>query len=130
MRKAFLIVDDLNLDCLVAEGIVKKTGICDSYKIYNNAIQVLSDIKQGLVNYDGLTVILLDIMMPVMTGVQFVEEFETLPLNLQNKFRIIVVTTSLDKLDLAQMSRFNSVKAILNKPYSLDELNIILNKLV
>lgn len=129
MKRAFIVVDDLNLDCLVAERIVKKTGLCDSFKIYNNAIQALSDIKYGVLNYDGTTIILLDIMMPVMNGIQFIEAFERLAQDLQNKYRIIVITTSLDKLDLAQVSGFKSVQSVLNKPYSLDDLMKVLEGL-
>lgn len=125
----FLIVDDRNLDCLITEKVIDKTGERQGVKIYNSAVEILHDIKSGLLDYNGLTVILLDIMMPVMNGFQFVEEFESLPESVKSKFRIISMTTSLDNNDFQRMLRYSSVIGVLQKPFNLEDLKVVLSKI-
>lgn len=129
-KKMFIIVDDSALDCFVIKKIIESIDESQGLKIYNSAIEILHDIKLGNLHYEGLTVVFLDIMMPVMYGFEFVEEFETLPLNIQSKFKIIAMTTSLDKNDFEKILSYTSVIGLLRKPFNLNDVNNILNKVV
>ncbi len=130
MKKMYIIVDDRTLDCFVTKKIIERIDESQVLKIYNSAIEISNDIKLGNLHYEGLTVVFLDIMMPVMNGFQFVEEFETLPLNIQSKFKIIAMTTSLDNNDFQKILGYSSIIGLLRKPFDLKDVNDILNKIV
>ncbi|TAH00249.1 MAG: response regulator [Sphingobacteriales bacterium] len=130
MKKMFIIVDDRTLDCFVTKKIIEKIDEIQGVKIYDSAIETIHDIKSGNLHYEGLTVVFLDIMMPVMDGFQFVEEFETLPLNIQSKFKIIGMTTSLDNNDFQKILGYSSIIGLLRKPFDVNQINEILNEIV
>jgi CheY-like chemotaxis protein len=129
MKKMFIIVDDRTLDCFVTKKIIEGIDERQGLKIYNSAIEIIRDIKLGALYYEGLTVVFLDIMMPVMDGFQFVEEFEMLPINIQSKFKIIAMTTSLDTNDFQRILSYSSIVGLLRKPFKIDEVNELLNKI-
>ena len=57
-----------------------------------------------------------------MNGFQFLEEFETLPQEIKQYYRIIPVTTSLNKNEINKISNFESVTGVLKKPYTSEAL--------
>ena len=75
----FIIIDDSQLDCFIAEKIIQNTGTFSSVKTYNQALEALEVIKGSGEKKDAVTIIVLDIQMPLMNGFQFVEAFEQLP---------------------------------------------------
>ena len=129
MKLNFIIVDDRELDCFIAEKLILNTGKCNSFKAYDNAIEALQDIKATEPEKGSLTVLLLDIMMPVMNGFQFIEEFENLPKETKNNYRIISITTSLNKNDISRISTYESVFGVLKKPYSFEAFEEMINNI-
>ncbi|WP_026905026.1 response regulator [Pedobacter glucosidilyticus] len=129
MKLNFIIVDDRELDCFIAEKLILNTGKCNSFKAYDNAIEALQDIKAIEPEKGSLTVLLLDIMMPVMNGFQFIEEFENLPKETKNNYRIISITTSLNKNDISRISTYESVFGVLKKPYSFEAFEEMINNI-
>nr|WP_294897525.1 response regulator [uncultured Pedobacter sp.] len=121
MKLSFIIIDDRELDCYIAEKLIQKTGISTFNLIFNDAFSALAFIEKTRVT-DVPTVILLDIMMPVMNGFEFIEKFEKLAEEIKNNYRIIPITTSLNKYDLKKISEYQSVVAVLKKPYTAEAL--------
>lgn len=129
MKLNFIIVDDRELDCYIAEKLIYNTGKCNHFKAYDNAVEALQDVKTLQPEEDTLTILLLDIMMPVMNGFQFIEEFETLPKDVKNHYRIISITTSLNKNDISRIATYDSVYGVLRKPYSYEDFEEMINKI-
>ncbi|RRN76901.1 response regulator [Pseudoxanthomonas sp. SGD-10] len=128
MLLSFVIIDDRELDCYIAEKIIEKTGRCSDCKSFYDARSALAYINSHTpVNP---TVILLDIMMPVMTGFGFIEVFETLPESVRNQYHIVPITTSLNQNEIDLMNSYSSVVEVLRKPYSFAELNTVLNTII
>lgn len=75
----FIIIDDSQLDCFIAEKIIQNTGTFSSIKSFTQATDALESIKNSGKTNDPVTIIILDIQMPLMNGFQFVEAFEQLP---------------------------------------------------
>jgi CheY-like chemotaxis protein len=129
MKLNFIIVDDRELDCYIAEKLIYNTGKCINFKAYDNAVEALQDIKLLKSDEDNITILLLDIMMPVMNGFQFIEEFENLPEEVKNRYRIISITTSLNKNDVCRIATYDSVYGVLRKPYSYEAFNEMITKI-
>ena len=120
MKFSFIVIDDRELDCFIAEKMIEKSGLSKDVRCFNEPKLALEAIA-GEKSADH-AVILLDIMMPVMNGFDFMEEFEKFDENIKQKYRIVAITTSLNKNDISRINEFNSVFAVLKKPYTIEDL--------
>jgi len=123
----FIIVDDSELDCFIAEKLIKHSGIRNSTKSFLQASDALNYIQNSSdLEEDTFNMILLDILMPMMSGIEFVEAFEALPAEIQEKYIIVAFTSSMNKKEMNRMRSFNSVKHLFNKPLSPEVLQPLL----
>ncbi|NDC40002.1 MAG: response regulator, partial [Chitinophagia bacterium] len=78
-KHKFIIIDDSNLDCFIAEKVIKNTGKCESVRAFQQAAEALDWIERHTEETAVPTILMVDIQMPVMDGFQFLEAFEKLP---------------------------------------------------
>ncbi len=117
----FIIIDDSRLDCFIAEKIIQNSGTYSSVKSYMEATEAYEAIKSGLIGDDSIiTIIILDIQMPVMNGFQFVEVFEQLPKEVQSKFAIFLFSSSINENDKNRLDNYPSIIRFYSKPISKD----------
>lgn len=117
----FIIIDDSRLDCFIAEKIIQNSGTYSSVKSYMEATEAYEAIKNGLIGDDSIiTIIILDIQMPVMNGFQFVEVFEQLPKEIQSKFAIFLFSSSINENDKNRLDNYPSIIRFYSKPISKD----------
>lgn len=131
MKLSFIVIDDSELDCFIAGKLIRHTGKSLNIKTYANAALALNDIRNHQPADDVITVILLDILMPLMNGFDFLNEFETLPDELKKRYFIIAITSSLNKNDIESIRNYTSVKGVIDKPVNINVVSKILesNKL-
>jgi len=85
------------------------------------ATEAYEAIKNGLIGDDSIiTIIILDIQMPVMNGFQFVEVFEQLPKEIQSKFAIFLFSSSINENDKNRLDNYPSIIRFYSKPISKD----------
>lgn len=117
----FIIIDDSRLDCFIAEKIIQNSGTFSNVKSYMEATEAYEAIKNGIIGDDSnITIIILDIQMPVMNGFQFVEVFEQLPKEIQSKFAIFLFSSSINENDKNRLGNFPSIIRFYSKPISKD----------
>ncbi len=117
----FIIIDDSRLDCFIAVKIIQNSGTYSSVKSYMEATEAYEAIKNGLIGDDSIiTIIILDIQMPVMNGFQFVEVFEKLPKEIQSKFAIFLFSSSINENDKNRLDNYPSIIRFYSKPISKD----------
>lgn len=125
----FIIIDDSKLDCTIAQKIVKAaTGNPDS-QTFLLATDALTFIRDSSSNEGQKTIILVDIRMPVMNGFEFVEAFEQFPEELQQHYRIFVLSSSINETDVTRARSYKTVQRFLNKPLTVKGLTEILEAL-
>jgi len=103
-----LIVDDSSMIRLVVSKAARKAG----YDVIE-----ASNGKEGLeelIKNDKISLILSDINMPVMDGIQMVSEIK----KTENKFIPIVMLTTENNLELKEKGRELGVKAWMVKPFN------------
>ena len=126
----FIIIDDSQLDCFIGEKIIQNTGTYSSIKSYTQAADAYEIIKNS--NPDGadiMTIIVLDIQMPVMNGFQFVEEFERLPKNIQLKYAIFMFSSSINENDKNRIENHPCIRKFYGKPISKDIVGLLVSSL-
>ncbi len=125
----FIIIDDSQLDCFIAEKIIQNTGTFSSVKTYTQALEALEVIKGSGAKKDAVTIIVLDIQMPLMNGFQFVEAFEQLPEEIRAGYAIFMFSSSINENDKNRMENYPSIRRFYGKPISKDTVGKMIEQL-
>ncbi|QBA63520.1 response regulator [Muriicola soli] len=123
--KSVCIIDD---DPITVFGIKKMLSLLDlaeEIKTYVNGKEAIDDITDRVKKGQTIPeVIFLDINMPIMDGWQFLEKF--IELNIPEKIRINIVTSSIDPYDRQQWERYSGTTHHLlefkNKPIRKNDI--------
>jgi len=129
-----LLVEDDEVDVMNVQRAFKKNNIANPLFLAGNGLEALEQLRNGAIPRDR-RIILLDLNMPRMNGIEFLRELRRDPeLNLTP---VIVLTTSNDERDRIEaynlnvagyilkpvtFSNFCEVMAALNKYWALVEL--------
>lgn len=122
----FIVIDDSKLDCFIAEKIIQNSGKCETIRVFQQANEALAHVKSS--QSQGLTIVFVDIQMPVMNGFEFVESFEALTDETKRNYHIYMLSSSINENDIARVKGYPSVKQFLNKPLTNDSITTVLDK--
>ena len=129
-----LLVEDDDVDVMNVQRAFKKNNIANPLFIAGNGVEALEHLRQGEVPRER-RIILLDLNMPRMNGIEFLRELRADPE--LKATPVIVLTTSNDERDRIEaynlnvagyllkpvtFSNFSEVVATLNKYWALVEL--------
>ena len=121
-----MVIDDNEIDRYVANHTLKKNCFAGEIVIKDSAKSALDYLR----SLEGTplelpTIIFLDIRMPEMDGFGFLEEFDKLPLVIQDNCKIMMLSTSLDAGDHERARNNPHVDRFLNKPIDKEKLHSI-----
>ncbi len=117
MNLAFIIIDDSELDCFIAKKIIQQNDKSMKVVTFTDAIAALRQINDNTdMHSDLLTIILLDLRLPIMSGFEFVEEFERLPLTIRSKYIIYVLSSSMNRNDKSRVDSNENIVKMMDKP--------------
>jgi response regulator RpfG family c-di-GMP phosphodiesterase len=80
-------------------------------------------------NSDKRAVLLLDIIMPIMDAWGFLEEFAKLDEKVKNRIKIYILSSSVDKRDMARANDNEYVEYYLIKPLTTESIRLIVHVL-
>lgn len=130
MELSFIVIDDSELDCFVARKIIEYTDRSLPVKCYLNGRDVIDQIRADFDKRDmPLTIILLDLRMPIMNGFQFVNEFEKFPLDIKRKYQIHILSSSKNTNDIYRILNHDTVFSMIEKPFMREKLLNLLGKI-
>jgi CheY-like chemotaxis protein len=122
-----LLVEDDEVDVMNVQRSFKKNNISNPLYIAGNGVEALEMLRNGSVPAQN-RLILLDINMPKMNGIEFLRELRADPALRANP--VVVLTTSNDDKDRMETYQLN-VAGYLLKPVTFSsfvELMLALNK--
>ena len=124
MALSFIIVDDSELDCFIAKKIIGHTDRSIHVDTFQIASEALDFIKTEIParTDENKTVLLLDLQMPLMNGFQFVEEFEKMPPNIQQKVLVVILSSTRNSNDILRIFTYKSVHSLMEKPLTNEKL--------
>jgi signal transduction histidine kinase len=118
--KSVLVIDDTDIDRLLAEKIVKKYNFAEEVVLMESAEEMLDYLHQ-LPDTEAdelLRLILLDINMPEIDGWEFLKQFDLLNKKIKDQFRIFVVSSSKNPEDKERALSNEYVLDYVEKPLS------------
>jgi CheY-like chemotaxis protein len=125
----FILIDDNSIDTFIAEKMLQVLDKDLSIRKFHFATEALQAIREDpYPEDDAPTIMFVDIQMPVMNGFEFIAEFEKLDPAVQEKYRVWVLTSSMNESDMIKAKSFSSVQVFLNKPLSKEALTNLLMK--
>ncbi|MFY8107781.1 MAG: response regulator [Bacteroidia bacterium] len=126
MNRCYLIDDDKIFN-LISSKMIERSGWECEVVVFNSAEIALQQLTRDLKHPELIPVlVLLDIRMPDMDGITFLQKLNELPANLIESIKVFMLSSSLDERDMEMAKQFSIVKGFLSKPLSIADLNQII----
>lgn len=124
-NRAIVLIDDNEVDLFLHEQLIKHTGAFSTVWPFRKpaaALDFLASLSYSEPTATYPIVLLLDIKMPSMDGFSFIDQFERLPLSLQRRCRIVLLSATLMISDSIRAEAHPSVAYFLEKPLTVNAL--------
>jgi CheY-like chemotaxis protein len=128
MRLSFILVEHAEIDIYIATELIKRVLGDVVVETFLTAEAAMNHIVLNKASAADRRLILLDLMMPGMDGFNFVSLFETLPRRVRGTYRIIIITSSMNRTELERLRKRRDVEMIIEKPLTNDKFRSILKQ--
>ena len=122
-----LLVDDDPTTNFLNKSLLNRLGVSERVLVALDGAEALTNLAQHCVPLTPTcpVLILLDVNMPGMNGIEFLEAYQHLPLAEQRAIVIVMLTTSLHPRDLERLQKLN-VDGFVSKPLTSEKVNALL----
>ncbi|MEB0261627.1 MULTISPECIES: response regulator [unclassified Mucilaginibacter] len=114
-----LLIDDNFIDNFVTRKILETANFADNIIVIQSAQDAINALRDGSVKPDA---IFLDIRMPMMSGFEFLQEYEALDLDNKDVVKIFMLSSSLNPTDMNNSKSNKYVAQFVHKPLTLQAL--------
>ena len=126
--KKVLLIDDDEVDIFISNKIIKATSLAEEVITKSSAeegLNLLNSLKNTPADLPDI--IFLDLGMPAMDGLEFLNEFRKLVDEVKTKCKIVVLTNSFDlnSTMISEVKKNVFVKKIIMKPLTIKALEEI-----
>jgi len=118
-----LLVDDDDTTNFLNEHLLKKLKVADQVQVATSGEQAIGLLTQPPPYVP--TLLLLDVAMPGMGGIEFLEAYLHLPQAQQDATVIVVLTTSMDSRDLQRINEL-PIAGLVSKPLNQEKIDTLL----
>ncbi|MGK0412897.1 MAG: CheY-like chemotaxis protein [Polaribacter sp.] len=118
-----MIIDDDEIDNYLVKVLIKNNKIAEQILEFNSGLDAIKYLEENKGIEENLPeIILLDLYMPLMDGMEFMEAFDSLKLNFSEKCKVYVVSGSVDDNDILKTKNANNICSYTTKPITVDFL--------
>ncbi|MDO7877630.1 response regulator [Hymenobacter sp. ASUV-10] len=124
---AVLLVDDDPTTNFLNKKLLLRLGVTDNVRVALNGQEALREVQQHCQEQPTgcPALVFLDINMPVMNGIQFLEAYQQLPAPQQQAVVVVMLTTSVSPRD-QQLIQTLPVADYLDKPLNKEQVERVL----
>jgi CheY-like chemotaxis protein len=126
-----LLVDDDQIINFLHTQLLRRFLVVEQLLVAHNGVEALQTLAQTCAEADPSAepiLVLLDLHMPVMNGLQFLEAYQQHPLAQTGRVVIVVLTTAEYSRDLARIRALAPTADILTKPLTQEKVETILHR--
>lgn len=117
-----LLIDDNYIDNFVTRKILESGNFVENIVVRQSPGDAIEALRIGAVVPD---VIFLDIRMPMMSGFEFLEEYDKLSIANKDNIKIYMLSSSLDPMDMKQSVLNKYISNYIHKPITHKALDDI-----
>ena len=118
-----MIIDDSEIDVLVSRRLMELTHFASHVTITSTAEEAVDFLKNEVTNTaQAPEVILLDMHLPGMSGIDFINVFKTLPGYILDKSKIVVLSAYQKQEEIDKLLENTFIAGQLEKPLTQDSL--------
>jgi len=120
--KICLLIDDNYIDNFVTRRILESGNFAEQIIVRQSPAEAIQSLQEGTVKPD---VIFLDIRMPMMSGFEFLQEYDKLDEGKKGA-KIFMLSSSLDPIDIKRSGENKYITQFIHKPLTqkiLEELS-------
>ena len=122
-----MIIDDNLVDLYIISRMITKNNFGKNVLHYTEAEEAMKYLQENQYNVSKLPqIIFVDIYMPLMSGFEFLEVYDTLSATLKNHCKTYVISSTIDNEDIARSSRNKNVVCFHVKPITKEFLDRII----
>ncbi|KIQ16576.1 hypothetical protein RT99_20805 [Flavobacterium sp. MEB061] len=122
-----MIIDDNLVDLYIISRMITKNNFGKNVLHYTEAEEAMKYLQENQDNVSKLPqIIFVDIYMPLMSGFEFLEVYDTLSDALKNHCKTYVISSTIDNEDIARSSRNKNVVCFHVKPITKEFLDRII----
>ncbi|SET80195.1 response regulator [Hymenobacter actinosclerus] len=118
-----LLIDDDQTNNFLNELLIKKLDVAERVLIAENGTEALDLLARQAP--DAPALILLDVNMPGMSGIQFLEAYQQLPADQRGATVVVMLTTTMDARDLGRLDEL-SIAGLVSKPLTKEKVDNLL----
>lgn len=108
-----LLIDDNYIDNFVTRKILEGGNFVKNITVVRSATEAIKSLAEGTLKPD---VIFLDVRMPMMSGFEFLEEYDKIDIDNKENIKIYMLSSSLDPLDMRKSSDNKYITQFIHKP--------------
>jgi len=123
-----VIIDDDHVDQRIYKRIFSRCDKVENLISFTDAKEALEFLKSN--DRSHVDVIFLDIYMPKMNGFAFLDALEEELGDEISSAIVIMLSTSKDKDDLERAKKYARVKAYVNKPITVEDVDTIVSNVI
>ncbi|MBC7446615.1 MAG: response regulator [Hymenobacteraceae bacterium] len=123
-----LLVDDDPTTNFLNTSLLKRLGAAERILVARDGQEALTYLQEHCVPLTPAcpVLILLDVNMPGMNGVRFLEAYQHLPIARQPEIVVIMLSTSIHPRDIARVREINIVADFVSKPLTAAKITELL----
>lgn len=114
-----MIIDDNKIDLYISSQTILRSCFAQKILEYSSAVDALTYLRLHSNDLRHIPeVIFVDIYMPGMSGFEFMEAYNDLPLHVKKHSRVYIISSSIDKQDINRANADSNIIAFYEKPLS------------
>lgn len=121
-----MIIDDNVIDLYITKRLIIKNNFGKIVFEYSSAEEALKYLQEHQERLSMLPqVIFIDIYMPVMSGFEFMEAYDTLASSLKKNCKVFIISSTIDEIDIARSNNDKNISTFQVKPITKEFLESI-----